>query len=155
MLASARNDSGRVGLVIDNGCLFRGGKEKAARTAVVNTDLIECVILLPEKLFYNTGAPGAILVLNTHKAENRKGKIVFINASSEYEQHPDVRKLNRLGDEHIKKIVESFIEFADKDGFTKVVELQKIKDNDYNLNVSLYAFAEEAAYHFNISGSKN
>jgi len=55
MLASVREESGRIGVVIDNRCLFRGGKEKAIQTGIVNADLIEAVILLPEKLFYNTG----------------------------------------------------------------------------------------------------
>jgi len=59
MLASADGKDGRVGVVIDNGCLFRGGKEKAIRSAVVSADRIEAVILLPEKLFLPTPAhPG-------------------------------------------------------------------------------------------------
>lgn len=145
MLSSASDKNGRIGVVIDNGCLFRGGKEKAIRTAILNADLIEAVFLLPEKLFYNTGAPGAIIVLNKNKPKERKGKVLFINASKEYEQHPDVRKLNRLGDEHIKKIVGVYHDtpLEDIDGFAKVVDLEKIKENDYNLNVTLYVFPEE------------
>ncbi len=143
MLASARDDSGRVGVVIDNGCLFRGGKEKAIRKAVLEANLIETVILLPEKLFYNTGAPGAIIILNKNKPAERKGKVLFINASREFEQHPEVRKLNRLGDEHIKKIVQAYKEFTDRDGFSRAVSLEEIKENDYNLNVTLYVFPEE------------
>ncbi len=143
MLASAKERGGRVGVVIDNGCLFRGGKEKAIRTSIVNADLIEAVILLPEKLFYNTGAPGAVIVLNKNKPKARKGKVLFINASNEYEQHPSVRKLNRLGDEHIEKIVKAYKEFRDSGGFSKVVEIEKIKENGYNLNVTLYVFPEE------------
>jgi type I restriction enzyme M protein len=143
MLASADDKTGRVGVVIDNGCLFRGGKEKAIRTGVLNADLLETIILLPEKLFYNTGAPGAILILNKNKSEERKGKVFFINASKEYQQHPEVRKLNQLGDNHIKKMVEAYKEFKNEDGFSKVVDLQKIKENDYNLNVTLYVFPEE------------
>ena len=144
MLASAKETGGRVGVVIDNGCLFRGGKEKAIRTSIVNADLIEAFILLPEKLFYNTGAPGAVIILNKNKPKAREGKILFINASNEYEQHPDVRKLNRLGDKHIEKIVKAYKEFRDSDGFSRVVEIEKIKkENDYNLNVTLYVFPEE------------
>ncbi|TET66862.1 MAG: SAM-dependent DNA methyltransferase [Candidatus Aminicenantes bacterium] len=143
MVASAKDDTGRVGVVIDNGCLFRGGKEKATRTSIVNADLIEAVILLPEKLFYNTGAPGAIIVLNKNKPKARKGKILFINASNEYEQHPSVRKLNCLGDENIEKIVKAYKGHKDSDGFSKVIEIEKIKENDYNLNVTLYAFPEQ------------
>lgn len=78
MIASAKDDTGRVGVVIDNGCLFRGGKEKAIRQAML------CVILLSEKLFYNTRAPESIIILNKNKSEDRKGKVLFINASNEY-----------------------------------------------------------------------
>ncbi len=107
MLASAKENGSRVGIVIDNGCLFRGGKEKTIRSAVLSEkhDLIEAVILLPEKLFYNTPSSGAIIIFNLHKPEARKGKILFINASKEAEQHPEVRKLNRLGDANIQKIL--------------------------------------------------
>jgi len=143
MLASANDKNGRVGIVIDNGCLFRGGKEKAIRTGIINADLIETIILLPEKLFYNTGAPGAIIIFNKNKHAKRKGSILFINASREYEQHPEVRKLNRLGDQHINKIVKAYRNFKDTDGFAKAVELKKIEENDYNLNVTLYVFPEE------------
>lgn len=143
MLASANDKTGRVGVVIDNGCLFRGGKEKAIRTAIINADLIETVILLPEKLFYNTGAPGAVMVLNKNKPTVREGKIFFINASKEHQRHPEVRKLNQLGDEHIKKIVKAYKKFINEEGFSKIVEIEKIKENDYNLNVTLYVFPEE------------
>jgi len=143
MLASAKDKNGRVGIVIDNGCLFRGGKEKAIRTQMLKDDRIECVILLPEKLFYNTGAPGAIIILNKQKPKNRKDKIIFINASSECEQHPEVRKLNRLGEEHIQKIVKAYMSFRDLEGFSRAVTLDEIKENDYNLNVTLYVFPIE------------
>jgi type I restriction enzyme M protein len=143
MLSSAKDDTGRVGVVIDNGCLFRGGKEKAIRTLIVDKDLLDVTILLPEKLFYNTGAHGAVLVLNKNKATARKGKILFINASKEFEKHPEVRKLNRLGDEHIEKIVQAYRDFSEVEGLSRAVEIDEIKDNDYNLNVTLYVFPEE------------
>ncbi len=130
----------KVGIILDNGALFRGGREKKIREGIVRKDLIEAVVLLPEKLFYNTGAPGVVIVLNRNKPEDRKGKIIFINASNEYEKHPDVRRLNRLGEEHIKKIVEAYREFKDVEGFARVVDLEEIKKRDYNLNVSLYVF---------------
>jgi len=142
MLASAK-DTGRVGIVIDNGALFRGGAEKKIRAKILREDLLEAVILLPEKLFYNTGAPGAVMIFNRNKPEDRKGKVLFINASQEYEKHPEIRKLNRLGKGHIKKIVEAFEKFEDIEGFARVVELDEIKENDYNLNVTLYVFPME------------
>jgi type I restriction enzyme M protein len=145
MLASAKDDSGRVGVVIDNGCLFRGGKEKAIRSAVLSgkNDLVECVVLLPEKLFYNTGAPGAIIVFNKHKAAERKGKVLFVNGSGEFEQHPEVRRLNRLGDGNIRKIAEVYHGFREAKGFSRVVSLEEIEQNDYNLNITLYVMPVE------------
>jgi len=144
MVDSAKDKSGRVGVVIDNGCLFRGGKEKTIRSKIIEEDdLIETVILLPEKLFYNTGAPGAIIILNKNKPDFKKGKIQFINASSEFEQHPEVRKLNRLGKKNINRIVEAYKSSKEIDGFSKLIDKEKIKENDYNLNVTLYVFPEE------------
>ena len=144
MVASATKNKGRVGVVIDNGCLFRGGKERSIRAQVLEEyDLIECVILLPEKLFYNTGAPGAIIILNKNKNVERKNKVLFINASLEYEQHPDVRKLNRLGNQHITKIAKAYKGFSNVKGFSRAVPIEEIKNNDFNLNVTLYVFPEE------------
>ena len=140
MVASAK-DNGKVGIVIDNGCLFRGGKERAIRARALDDDLVECVILLPEKLFYNTGAPGTVMIFNKNKLEKRK--VLFINASSEYEQHPEVRKLNRLGDKSIEKIASAYNKFKEIEGFSRIVPLKEIKENDYNLNVTLYVFPEE------------
>ena len=143
MLSSAKADTGRVAVVIDNGCLFRGGREKVIRRLVLEKDLLEAVILLPEKLFYNAGAPGAILIFNKNKPEDRKGRVLFINASQEFEQHPEVRKLNRLGREHIEKIANAYKNFSEIEGFSRAVERKEIEENDFNLNVTLYVFPEE------------
>jgi type I restriction enzyme M protein len=137
MLASAKED-GRIGLVVDNGCLFRGGKEKVIRSKIVEKDWIECVILTPEKLFYNTGAPGAIIIFNKNKPPVRKSKILFINASNEYVLHPSVRRLNALSKENIKKITNAYTKFIDITGFSRVVCADEIRNKDYNLNVALY-----------------
>ncbi len=149
MLASSNDKGGKVGIVIDNGALFRGGKERAIRAKIIDGDsnlqgdLIEAVLLLPEKLFYNTGAPGAIIFLNKKKASARKDKILIINASEKFEKHPEVRKLNRLSDKNIAEITKAFREFKDIAGFARVVDVSEIKQNDYNLNVSLYVYPEE------------
>ena len=131
----------KVGIVLDQGALFRGGKERNIRKKVVGTDLVEAVILLPEKLFYNTGAPGVVIIFNREKDESRRRKILFINASNEYEQHPEVRRLNRL--KNIDKIVEVYREFKDVEGFSRVVSLDEVRRNDYNLNVTLYVMPIE------------
>jgi len=143
MIASADDKTGRVGVVIDNGCLFRGGKEKTTRSRVSEDDLVECVILLPQKLFYNTGASGAILIFRKNKPADRKRKVLFINASRAFEQHPEVRKLKRLGDEHIKKIADVYTSFTEEKGFSRIVSLDEIQENNYNLNVPLYVMPIE------------
>jgi type I restriction enzyme M protein len=128
----------KVGVILDQGTLFREGKEKAIREKIVNDDLIEAIILLPEKLFYNTQASGIIIIFNKEKQENRKRKILFIDATDLYVKHPEVRKLNKLSDEHIQKIVEIYREFKTIPGFSRVVDIEEIIKNDYNLNVSNY-----------------
>jgi type I restriction enzyme M protein len=133
----------KVGVVLDQGALFRGGKEKNIRKAAIEKDLIEAIILLPEKLFYNSGAPGIILILNKNKPEGRKGKIIFINAYKEFEDHPEVRRLNRLGINNINKIVKAYRKFEDIEDFARVVSIEEIRRNDWNLNVSLYVHPKE------------
>jgi type I restriction enzyme M protein len=150
MLSSAK-ENGRIGLVVDNGCLFRGGAEKNIRTKIVEKDWIECVLLLPEKLFYNTGAPGAIIIFNKNKPSERRNKILFINASNEYIPHPSVRRLNSLSDENIRKIVDAYRKFADIPGFSRVVDTKEVKDNDCNLNVTLYVIPVEEPEQIDIS----
>jgi len=141
MLASLK-ENGRMGIVLDNGVLFRGGAEGKIRKKVIEKDLVECVIALPEKLFYNTGAPGCISILNKNKREERKNKVLFIYASNGFEK---LKAMNKLRDEDIDKIVNAYREFKDIEKYAKVVPLDKIKENDYNLSVTRYVdvFDEE------------
>ena len=125
-------------VVIDQGALFRGGREREIRSRILDEDLVEAVILLPEKLFYNTNAPGVIIVFNKEKPTERKGKILFINASNEYKPHPEIRRLNTLGEDNIEKIVKAYEEFTETPGFSRIVPLEEIRKNEYNLNVTLY-----------------
>ncbi|MGC8752999.1 MAG: type I restriction-modification system subunit M [Fervidicoccaceae archaeon] len=150
-MLSSTKENGRIGLVVDNGCLFRGGAEKNIRTKIVEKDWIECVLLLPEKLFYNTGAPGAIIVFNKNKPPERRNKMLFINASNEYIPHPSVRRLNSLSAENIRKIVDAYRKFADIPGFSRVVDIKEVKDKDYNLNVTLYVMPIEEPEQIDIS----
>lgn len=141
MLASLKND-GRMGIVLDNGVLFRGGSEGKIREKVIEADLVECVIALPEKLFYNTGAPGCLLILNKDKLPKRKGRTLFIYAGREFEK---LKNMNKLRDEDIMSIVDSYNMFKDIEKIARVVSLEKIKENDYNLSVTRYVdiFDEE------------
>jgi type I restriction enzyme M protein len=125
-------------VVIDQGALFRGGKEREIRSKIITEDLIEAIILLPEKLFYNVTAPGVIIVFNKNKPQERKGKIIFINATNEYKPHPEIRRLHILGEDNIEKIVKIYRDYSEIHGFSKIVSIEEIKSNDYNLNVTLY-----------------
>ena len=135
MLHTARK---KAVVVIDQGALFRGGREREIRSKILNEDLVEAVILLPEKLFYNTAAPGAIIVFNRNKPQDRKGKVLFINASNEYKPHPEIRRLNTLGDDNIEKVVKAYREYTEAPGFSRIVPIEEVRKNDYNLNVTLY-----------------
>jgi len=141
MLASLK-PNGRMGVVLDQGALFRGGAEGRIRKEVINEDLIEGVVALPEKVFYNTGAPGCLIFLNKNKFEERKGKVLFVYAAKHFEK---LKNMNRLRDEDIKEIVMAHSEFKDLAKYAKVVGLDDIEKNDYNLSVSRYveAFDEE------------
>jgi len=142
----------KVGIILDNGALFRGRKERKIREEIVRKDLLEAVILLPKKLFYNSNAPaGCIMVFNKNKEEERKGKIIFINASNEYEKHPEVKRLNKLGEENIRKIVEAYKEFKSIEGFSKVVDIKEVEKNDFNLNVTLYVVPLEEEEEIDLS----
>ena len=142
MLASA-TETGRIALVVDNGCLFRGGSEKTIRSKIIKKDWIDSVILLPEKLFYNTGAPGAIIIFSKNKPPERRDKILFINASNEFIPHPSIRRLNSLSQENINNVVDAYRAFKETPGFSRVVDRREIADNNYNLNVPLYVMPIE------------
>jgi type I restriction enzyme M protein len=141
MLASAKE---KVAVVIDTGAVSRGGKEKLVREKIILEDLIEAVILLPEKLFYNTGAPGLIIVFNKNKPPERKNKILLINASKEF--IPQKRQ-NILGKENIEKIVEVYRKFKEVEGLSKIITLEEAKEADYNLSPSRFVnVIEEEKY---------
>ncbi|WP_346936746.1 type I restriction-modification system subunit M [Clostridium sp.] len=139
MIASL-NSKGRMGTVVPHGVLFRGGAEGKIRTSILKDDLIEAVIGLPQNIFYGTGIPAALLIINKDKAENRKGKVLFIDASSGFVK--DGNK-NKLRDQDIEKIIETFDNFEPVEKYAEVVELKTIEENDYNLNISRYVDTSE------------
>jgi len=134
MLASLK-PSGRMGVVLDQGALFRGGAEEAIREGVLKDDLIECVVALPEKLFYNTGAPGCLIFLNKAKPEARKGRVLFVYAARGFEK---MSNMNRLRDEDIHGIISAFESYQDAAKYAKVVDIKTVEENDWNLSVTRY-----------------
>lgn len=139
MIASL-NSKGRMGTVVPHGVLFRGGAEGKIREGILKDDLIEAVVGLPQNIFYGTGIPAALLIINKDKGDKRKGKVLFIDASSGFVK--DGNK-NKLRDEDIDKIVETFDNFEAVEKYAEVVELKTLEVNDYNLNISRYVDTSE------------
>ena len=139
MIASL-NSKGRMATVVPHGVLFRGSSEGKIRAGILKDDLVEAVIGLPQNIFYGTGIPAAILVINKDKSEERKDKILFIDGSNGFVK--DGNK-NKLRDEDVEKIVDSFDKFENVEKYAEVVDLKTIEDNDYNLNISRYVDTTE------------
>ncbi len=133
------NENGRVGVITPHGVLFRGSSEGKIRKQLIKENLLDAVIGLPQALFYGTGIPAAILIF---KKNRDKKDILFIDASREYE---DNKKQNRLRDEDIEKIVNTYKEYKTIDKYSYVASIDEIKENDYNLNIPRYVdtFEEE------------
>ena len=134
MIASL-NSKGVLGIVVPHGVLFRGGSEMNIRKNIIENDLIEAIIGLPGGLFYGTGIPAVVLIINKNKSSNRKNKIIFINSENEYEKG---KNQNRLNEENIKKILTTFDNFKEITKYSKVIDKNYILENEYNLNIKRY-----------------
>ncbi len=132
MVETAVDDGGRVGVVVPHGVLFRGSSEGKIRESMIKDNLLEAVIGLPEKLFFGTGIPAAILIFK--KGRERKD-VLFIDASREFESGT---KQNRLSDANIDKIMRTYEAFETLDKYSYVATAEEIAENDYNLNIPRY-----------------
>ena len=134
MIASLKPD-GIMASVMPHGVLFRGGQEKVIREGMVKDDIIQAIIGLPSKLFYNTGIPACIVVINKRKPTHLKNKILFINADREYGEG---RNQNYLRPEDIEKIVTVFDNNLEIPKYSRHVDIKEIEENDFNLNIRRY-----------------
>ncbi|WP_318521672.1 type I restriction-modification system subunit M [Photobacterium leiognathi] len=146
MIAST-NAEGMVGVVMPHGVLFRGASEKAIRQGMLEDDLLEAVIGLPSGLFYGTGIPACMLIINKNKPSVRKGKVLFINGELEFQEG---KNQNKLREQDIAKIVTTFNNFEDIKRYSKVVPYSEIADNDFNLNIRRYADTSPPAEIFDV-----
>lgn len=129
------NTTGRLGVVMPHGVLFRRGIEEKIRKKMVQEDLFEAVIGLAPKLFYGTNISTSILVLNRKKSNARRGKIIFIDATREFE---DNGRQNSLRTCDIKHVIQVFQEFVDVDKYAKVVSLNDIENSDWDMGIRRY-----------------
>ncbi len=134
MLASC-DKKGKVVVVMPHGVLFRGGKEKDIREGMLKADVIEGVISLPPQLFYGTGIPACIIVLNKNKPDELKNKVFFINADKDFAEG---KKQNTLRPEDIEKIDYVFTNKIEEAKYAKLVDIANIEANDYTLNIRRY-----------------
>lgn len=139
-MVATLNHQGKAGVVMPHGILFRGGAEGKIRQGLLEEDLIEAVIGLPSNLFYGTGIPASILILNRNKPAERKGKVFFLHGANDYQEG---KNQNFLRDEDIEKIVHAYDAWEDMDKYCRVVDREEIKANDWNLNIARYVDTTE------------
>lgn len=131
------SSKGRAAIVCFPGIFYRKGAEKTIRQYLVDNNFIDCVIQLPENLFFGTSIATCILVMAKNKTEN---KILFIDASKEFKKETNN---NILEEKNIKTIVEEFRDRKEKEYFSRYVDRDEIVENDYNLSVSTYVEKED------------
>jgi type I restriction enzyme M protein len=147
MVAVLKED-GKMGIILPHGTLFRGGTEGAIRQKLLEKDIIEGIIGLPSALFYNTGIPASIWIINKSKPDRLKNKVLFVDSSRDYKEG---KVQNQLEEIHIDKVIDSYNAETDIDKFMRVVDMSEIKENDYNLNISRYISSNEAEVEINLS----
>jgi type I restriction enzyme M protein len=148
MIETLKPITGRMGVVVPHGVLFRGSSEGKIRRKLIEENLLDAVIGLPEKLFYGTGIPAAILIFRKNKpllsqGESENTTVLFIDASREFKAG---KNQNLLTQDNIDKIVATYREHSNVDKYSYLATHEEIQENDYNLNIPRYVdtFEEEA-----------
>jgi type I restriction enzyme M protein len=139
-LVKSLKDTGKGAIILPHGVLFRGNAEAEIRQNLLKTGIIKGIIGLPPNLFYGTGIPACIIVLDQANTENRSG-IFMIDASKGFVK--DGNK-NRLREQDIHKIVDVFNKQLELPKYSRMVPLEEIAANDYNLNIPRYIDSQEA-----------
>ncbi len=129
------NSTGKAGMVVPLGVLFRGGVEGNIRKSIIEDDLIEAVIGLASNLFHDTTIPAAVLIFNQSKREDHQNRVLFIDASHEYQEG---WSRNQLREGDIVHILETYQNFQNEDNYATVVTIEQLASNDYALNINRY-----------------
>ncbi|EHK2882190.1 SAM-dependent DNA methyltransferase [Vibrio parahaemolyticus] len=176
MIASTKDD-GRIGVVVPHGVLFREGDEGNIRKGLlvgqdnIKGDLIEGVVGLPDKLFFNTGIAAAVLIINKDKPAALKNKVIFVDASAEFGEgkamnflrEGDIKRITTEYNKAKQSLVDAGEQTEDKlsdllnsvtvDKYLRVVDIAEIKQNDFNLNISRYIDTSEEEVAINIANT--
>ncbi|MBT4942023.1 MAG: type I restriction-modification system subunit M [Candidatus Magasanikbacteria bacterium] len=146
MVETAKPKTGHVAVIVPHGVLFRSGAEGRIRQALLEENIIDAVIGLPAGLFQTTGIPVAILIIDRSRevggANEKKKDILFIEASKEF---TSAKAQNILEEKHADKIVNTYMDRKEIEKFSRLVQPDEIRENDYNLNITRYVdtFEEE------------
>jgi type I restriction enzyme M protein len=146
MIEVMHQESGRMGVIVPHGVLFRSGAEGRIRQQLVDENLLHAVIGLPPNLFYGTGIPAAILVFRRQRPD---GKVLFVDASGEYEQGANQ---NRLRCEDIERIVGAYRQRETVERYACLAEYEEIVENEYNLNIPRYVDSYEPEAEIDLVG---
>ncbi|MDB2261831.1 class I SAM-dependent DNA methyltransferase [Halorubrum ezzemoulense] len=134
-------NGGKAAIVIPHGVLFRK-HESRYRKAMLENDMVEAIVGLPENLFQNNSIPSAVLVLNTDKPEERENEVQFIHAADE-DFYKELSNQNELTEAGLDHIIENFRGWTTEERVSRTVSLDEIRENDYNLNIALYVDTTE------------
>lgn len=143
-----RND-GIMCIVLPHGVLFRGGEEGAIRRNLIEHRNIQAIIGLPANIFFGTGIPTIIMVLHKQRPADNDG-VLFVDASRHFVKEG---KNNKLRASDIKRIVDAVTENASIEGFSRLVSIDEIRSNDYNLNIPRYVDSSEVSETWDIFAS--
>lgn len=138
MIETLKDDTGRMGVVVPHGVLFRGAAEGKIRQKLIEENLLDAVIGLPEKLFYGTGIPAAILIFRKDKTDD---SVLFIDASQEFKAG---KNQNTLTSENIAKIHRTYQARQAVEKYAYLANFAELKENDFNLNIPRYVDTFEA-----------
>lgn len=133
-MASSLKSDGKMAVVMPHGVLFRSGEEKDCRKRFVKEGILEAVIGLPAGLFYGTGIPACVLVINKEGASKRKS-VLFINADLEFKEG---KNQNSLRPEDIEKITHVYHKHLDVPKYSRNVPVTELEEEDFNLNIRRY-----------------
>jgi type I restriction enzyme M protein len=134
-MIKSMNSTGRMTVVLPHGALFRKGAEGKIREALLKQDMLEAVIGLGANIFYGTQLAACVMVFKQEKDASKKDKVLFIDAS---EQVRVGRAQNYLEPEHVNQIFDWYTAFEDVENYVKVVSMEDLEENAFNLNIPLY-----------------
>lgn len=134
-MISVLKSDGKMAVIMPHGVLFRGGEEKTARKWILEKGWLEAVIGLPGGLFYGTGIPASVLVINKLRTGGSRPQVLFINADREYKEG---KNQNKLRPEDIEKISYVYRNKLEEPHYSRLVTLEELEAEEYNLNIRRY-----------------